>query len=285
MKRTEENAANYHEDEAFRNDDAAFAKVMGMNAVSHTVESADSSQLWTPQNNEGTKVDVILDGNVLVTDKRRVTPQSVEATFKANQEALRAPLSPDEQARAIDTLSDAIAKKMSQGERSKTLTNQELSDLDGDRRALSRIKQLVGGDYISRGNDATNQSKGLTIGERLDDLVKQYAKLVPENFSDEGSKHYIGSMGGTVEVSESGQVHHGGYNNGLLYNFARARQIWNTLESNPKMIREAVLDPSKEGGPDIRWITEQPVLLTAADMGKAPAPQTSEGVSLEKPAA
>lgn len=236
-------------------------------------EVAERMKIWAPGRAavKG-EVELILDNSVLVTDKRRITPQRAEAVFQAEQELLRAPLNPTEQRQTIKRLAarvnlDKEAAK-EQVRKDKNADSVRANDFEGDSRALSRLQQLVNGEAIGRGDDSHNQRIGMNITERLDDLVKNYAALAPENYEDDGSRRLIGSMGGTVEIGDKGQVHFSGYNNGLLYEFARARQIWNTLETNPYMIRQDVLGVTTPQELDMSWVSEQPVLVTAEDTAR-----------------
>jgi|GEM_PF-3046648 len=203
--------------------------------------------------------------DVLISDTRRNTLEGVEAAFQAHQEALRGPLSDAEAVQATTTLAQVIETFRIQTKETPE-NRQQLHDMGGDKVALNDIQRMLSGDTLGMlySDDKANKEAGMDIGQRLDALVKIYGHYVTENFDEQS---HIGSMGGTVLVGkEGGELHHNGYTNGNAYTIVRARQIWEKMQADPKMIREKVLAPEDGALPDISWIINEPAVMKPEDI-------------------
>ncbi len=203
----------------------------------------------------------------LVTDKRRVTPESVEAAHQERMEALRAPLTGKEiiavTAYAQAELKSKANQLTSGRKRGETVNEVVVGDLNGDLGAFGRLNQLVAGGIIARGNDASNIAKGMTARERITDLVSLYSSM---QGGTEAQQRYRASNGGDVQIDPvTNEVHSSGYNNGLLYEFARTGQIMDKLDQNPQLARETLASEQ----PDFGWLTAEPVVVRPIQVAQA----------------
>lgn len=76
---------------------------------------------------------------------------------------------------------------------------------------------------------------------------------------------HIGSVGGSVQIDpDTHEVHNVGYNNSLLYEFARLGQIWDKLESDPMLVRKTLGNEK----PDFSWLTNEPVTVYPPELAQ-----------------
>ncbi len=236
-------------------------------AVSEAVgEAAVVSALWTPGSN-GTRAELNGAG-VLVTDKRRDVGINfhlgvADEIYAKNQERLKTPLTQTELAGAVNILGGLTVERRETLQKEAGLRGAAeenvtaARDAEGDARAVNVLKRMLGGETLGYlfASDASLKQEGKGIGERLDDMVGRYADLTAQNHPDD---QYLGSMGGTVEIGDGGEVHFGGYNNGTLYEVARAKQIWDQLQADPRQVRTDVLEAEQ---PNAEWLVSGPVIV------------------------
>lgn len=219
---------------------------------------------------KATKVSLLNEDVLAVTDSRRVTLKSVEENFKAEQaikaeearnaeralkaeqERLDSPLNRQE----IDAAIELIRRQM--GKRNAEYRGDDdtyRNDIQRDTSALSRLKSALVGTRDIYVEKVTKSGEALSASEMLGRVVAQYAKLVPENF---GEDSFIGSMGGTVDIPENGIIHCSGYNGSILYEFARAFQMAKKIEEEPRDVRTRILEADLV---DAEWLYEEPVVV------------------------
>lgn len=214
--------------------------------------SSTESGLLVPA--ESSKVSVEgSERDLLVTDRRRITLETVEENFKAEQERLNAPLEKDEMLTALDIIRDELRARIAayNGE-----DRQPKIDMERDAASLYRVEQLLKGEKDSYVLHVSNYGEDVAAGELLGRVVDQYASLTEANYGKDDV--LLNSTGGTVRIPEDGVIHCEGYNGSILYEFARAKQVCDKLETMPKQVRETVLET---GAVDASWLYDEPVVV------------------------
>jgi hypothetical protein len=203
---------------------------------------------------------------VVVVDKRRHGRDfhlGIAGEIHAKgQERLKSPLSTEEGLKVLEHLAETTAKSAKEADdaaykgRPTQEEWQKANDLRGDSRAVDRLARVLKGDTMGDvfGRDKTNKDNGMSVAERLDDLVARYAELTTPGV-------YINSMGGTVQIGDDREVHYGGYNGSSFYEAVRARQIWKAMGENPKECRLKVLETSEGQQPDSTWLIAGPAVV------------------------
>jgi hypothetical protein len=227
--------------------------------------------LWVPGEEKsayftraGKKGDRGEGSGVIVTDNRRNRGFHLgiaDEIYAEGQERLKTPLSTQESLEVLGHLIKTTTLSAETADKAARQTEKRedkllADDLEGDRRAVDRLIRIVKGATMhdSFGKDEKNQYAGMSVAERLDDLVARYAKLAtPEPF--------LNSMGGTEQIGGDGKVHFAGYNGSTLYEAVRARQIWGTMQQNPKDCRLKVLAMSEGQKPDSSWLVAGPAVV------------------------
>lgn len=193
------------------------------------------------------------NGDLLVTDRRRITLETVEENFKAEQERLNSPLEKDEMLTALDTIRSELRVRIAEY---KGKDRQPKTDMERDAASLYRVEQLLKGkkdSYIVHVNEYGEEASPSKL---LGRVVDQYASLTEANYGKDDI--VLNSTGGTVHIPEDGIIHCEGYNGSILYEFARAKQIYDKLETMPKQVRETVLET---GAVDASWLYDEPVIV------------------------
>lgn len=203
---------------------------------------------------------------VVVVDRRRNRDFHLgiaDEIHAKGQERLKSPLSTQESLEVLEHLAKTTTKSakeaddaVSRGGRPTQEERQKADDLRGDSRAVDRLTRVLKGDTMGDvfGRDETNRDDGMSVAERLDDLVARYAELTTPGV-------YINSMGGTVQIGDDREVHYGGYNGSSFYEAVRARQVWKAMEENPKECRLKVLETSEGQQPDSAWLIAGPAVV------------------------
>ncbi len=212
---------------------------------------AHESGLLVPD--QSAEVSMVNNNESLVTDSRRVTLETVEANFKAEQERLQSPLDGHEVDEAVHVIKEQMQQRVDQY---KGEDRTYRSDIKRDIAAMRRVENVIKGERDMYVAHVTSRDEKLNPSEMLGRVVAQYAELVPENFGPDSN---IGSMGGTVDIPEDGVIHCSGYNGSILYEFARAQQICKKLETMPEEVRTKLLEASSDA--DASWLYEEPVVI------------------------
>ncbi len=207
---------------------------------------AHESGLLVPS--KSAEVSFLNNNESLMTDSRRVTLETVEANFKAEQERLKSPLDKQELDEAVRIIKEQMKQRMDD--------NPANADIARDFHSIHRIENVLKGERDMYVANVTQRDETLSGSEMLGRVVKQYAQLTPENF---GPDSHIGSMGGTVDIPEDGVIHCEGYNGSILYEFARAYQVCKKLETMPEDVRTKILEAY--GDTDASWLYEEPVVV------------------------
>lgn len=193
------------------------------------------------------------EAGVTVTDRRRVTPESVEADFQAKQEALRAPLEDGEVEVVAERVLAELSETIAEARRNKE-SSAVLNDLEGDRRALTVLRDIKKAAPLGVGIESLRKYTQ-PIAEQLQAGVDYYTSPA---FTTP-SKH-IGSMGGMILPDQNGVVHFEGYNNGSFYVISRALQAYEKLQDDPKFAREELLSGNASG---VDLLLSDPVVVDA----------------------
>jgi hypothetical protein len=187
-------------------------------------EKSESGTLFVPSASTRTEISESkpFASDVIVTDKRRWTQQTVEADFQKRQEALRAPLENTE----ISAATEALAAQLLAQEKALPRSNdyKEAKSLERERIALFRINEMAKGKVSQWGHDQNNARRSMTPVERLAAIAKDY----------EDSR---------IVNHETDTVVPGGYNGTIYYDFARAADLLTKMQANPAEIRTQLLQP------------------------------------------
>lgn len=197
--------------------------------------------------------EVSVSGETLLTDSRRITLESVEADYHAEQERLNSPLEKPELDEAVRVIKEQMQQRAAEYEGDDETLR---ADINRDPAALRRVQNIINGERDMYVSDVTDPGETLSGSEMLGRVVERYAKLVPENF---GPESHIGSMGGVVDIPQDGVIHCEGYNGSILYDFARAQQICQKLETMPKEVRTTITEAF--GDADASWLYDEPVVV------------------------
>ena len=182
-------------------------------------------------------------------DEVRADAGVTEVPHHAEREHGEDALSQTELAEVIVIAHDQMQRRVDEYDGGDTVV---IEDMKGDVTAFYRLQSLLIDEPSVYILEATKGESNLSVGEMLDRVVDKFASYTTENFP------LINSEGGSVEIPEDGVIHRQGYNGSLLYEFARAKQLYEKLENTPDTARTTIIDAS---APDASWLWDEPVVV------------------------
>lgn len=207
---------------------------------------------------EGVKT-YIDTNDAIVTDSRRITPESVESGFAEAQEKARQPLGPEELASATGTLISKMEDALNEfhAERkagNEVGTDQDASNMRVTAQALSRLKEMYSGQRD------IDQNNGEPVEDYIDRMLATYRK-------QENVYHPADSA---VDAK--------GYTGTKIYEFARMRKVHNALKEAPEKARATVLGemPVIKGSDDVPY---EQAMLGAMNYAEDIDPPRSEAIA------
>lgn len=170
---------------------------------------------------EGTET-YVSDSDVIVTDSRSITPESVEQSFVESQEKAREPLSREELVNATGALETTVSEALDRFNSERKAGNEVGTDQDGSNlrvtaQALHRLKDMY------NGTRDIDQKIGESTEEYLDRMVATYTK----------EEHVYHPAESAVDAK--------GYTGSKIYEYTRMRKVHNALKASPDKARVSVL--------------------------------------------
>lgn len=227
----------------------ASEEVSGFESRNVATDTGGSIELLVPSGRVPVNMERTETG--LVTDKRRITPESIEADFQTEKERLESPLDEAEFYRTLDIIEQQAEGRgwlKEQDQPSEYFVDAAVAivkKVDSLRKRTPHEKYLV----------ATNTS-GTLYGEPiLAATVSNKGEILPVS-------EIMNSIVQSFYKAGVGPAEHG-YDTSNAYYHILARRIAAKLETMPREIRERVLEAQES---DALWVVDEPLVSKDAPL-------------------